>query len=121
MNYFNKQNKGQTKVEQLSLLSGVRQGQITVNVQNDVHFPGYTIELFLPISRYFTKCVRTNARYCMKDTTLKFIKRLRIIPEGEIFRYPQRKKSGIDKSSERKWPKSFGNDTIVEKFSLKLP
>ena len=47
MSYVNKQNKGQAKVERLSLLSVITHGKIPVNVQNDVRFPGHTFEFLL--------------------------------------------------------------------------
>ncbi|GFR11293.1 hypothetical protein TNCT_648001 [Trichonephila clavata] len=56
---------------------------------------------FYQISRYLTKCVRINIRYCMKGVTLKFIKRLWIIPEGEIFQISPKEKSGVDETGER--------------------
>ncbi|GFW22290.1 hypothetical protein TNCV_1430441 [Trichonephila clavipes] len=36
----------------------------------------------------------------MEDVTLKFIKRVGIIPEGDIFQISPKEKSGIDKLSE---------------------
>ncbi|GFQ87875.1 hypothetical protein TNCT_396101 [Trichonephila clavata] len=110
MNYVHKQNKGKFFFERLSLLTDVRHSKITVNVQNDIRFPGRTIELFFTrLVDTLRRCVRINARYCMKDVTLKFIKRMGIIPGGDIFQISLKEKSGIDKSGER------GGQSLLER------
>ncbi|GFX48815.1 uncharacterized protein TNCV_901971 [Trichonephila clavipes] len=48
-----------------------------------------------------SRSVRFNVQNCMMDITLKFIKRMGILPEGDIFQISPKEKSGIDKSGER--------------------
>ncbi|GFT97460.1 hypothetical protein TNCV_1628811 [Trichonephila clavipes] len=45
--------------------------------------------------------MRINAGYCMKDVTFKFIKRMGIIPEGDIFQISPKRKILNNKSGKR--------------------